>query len=154
MQLERVTEITEELWIAFQRLTPQLTSNNPAPSREDLANLIKSESSILLVARNPSLHGAIVGAACLTVYHVPTGIRSIIEDVIVDESARGQGIGEALVRQLLDIARERGAKGVGLTSNPKRKAANRLYQRIGFRLRETNTYYYNFSEVRPGRDPK
>ena len=154
MQLERVTEITEELWIAFQRLTPQLTSNNPAPSREDLADLIKSESSILLVARNPSLSETIVGAACLTVYRVPTGIRSIIEDVIVDESARGQGIGEELVRQLLDIAREKGAKGVSLTSNPKREAANRLYQRIGFRRRETNSYYYSFLEVRPGKELK
>jgi ribosomal protein S18 acetylase RimI-like enzyme len=154
MQLERIIEITEELWKAFQRLTPQLTSNNPAPSREDLADLIKSESSILLVARNPSLSETIVGAACLTVYRVPTGIRSIIEDVIVDESARGQGIGEELVRQLLDIAREKGAKGVSLTSNPKREAANRLYQRIGFRRRETNSYYYSFLEVRPGKELK
>ena|ERR1700690_1241896 len=154
MQLERVTKITEELWDAFQRLTPQLTTNNLPPSWEDLADLIKSETSILLVARNPDPHEPIVGAACLTIYRVPTGIRSIIEDVIVDESARGQGIGEALVGKLLDIAREKGVKGVGLTSNPKREAANRLYQRMGFRRRETNSYYYNFLEARPGRDPK
>jgi ribosomal protein S18 acetylase RimI-like enzyme len=144
MLLERVTTTTEELWVAFQRLIPQLTNNNPPPSREDLAALINSESSILLIARHPDNHGLIIGAANLTVYRVPTGIRAIIEDVIVDEAARGRGIGEALVRRLLGLAREKGAKGVSLTSNPKREAANRLYQRMGFKLRETNSYYFKF----------
>jgi ribosomal protein S18 acetylase RimI-like enzyme len=144
MLLERVTIINEELREAFQRLIPQLTNNNPPPSRDDLDDLARSESSILLIARSPGNHGPIVGAANLTVYRVPTGIRAIIEDVIVDESARGQGIGEALVQRLLDIARERGAKGVSLTSNPKREAANRLYQRMGFNRRETNSYYFKF----------
>src|ERR1700690_4075422 len=143
MQLEQVTIVSEELRDAFQRLTPQLTANNPPPSRDDLAALIKSESSVLLIART-STHGPIVGSASLTVYRAPTGIRAIIEDVIVEESVRGQGIGEALVQQLLDIARQKGAKGVSLTSNPKREAANRLYQRIGFMRRETNSYYFKF----------
>ena len=80
----------------------------------------------------------------MTVYRVPTGIRAIIEDVIVDESVRGLGIGEALLRRLLDLARDKGANGVALTSNPKRESANRLYQRIGFSLRETNAYFYKF----------
>lgn len=144
MQIEQVTAATGELWEAFQRLVPQLTSNNPPPTREDLAALVNSESAVLLVARLPDQRGPIVGAASLTIYRVPTGIRAIIEDVIVDESARGQGIGEALVHRLLEIAKDRGAKGVSLTSNPKREAANRLYQRMGFTRRETNAYYYRF----------
>ena len=143
MHLEQVTIVTNELQDAFQRLTPQLTSNNPPPSREDLAALIKSESSVLLIARTTA-DGPIVGSASLTVYRAPTGIRAIIEDVIVDETVRGQGIGEALVCRLLDIAREKGAKGVSLTSNPKREAANRLYQRLGFTPRVTNSYYFKF----------
>ena len=143
MQLEQVTIVTNELQDAFQRLTPQLTSNNPPPLWGDLAALIKSESSLLLIARTAA-NGPIVGSASLTVYRAPTGIRAIIEDVIVDETVRGQGIGEALVCRLLDIAREKGAKGVSLTSNPKREAANRLYQRMGFILRVTNSYYFKF----------
>ncbi len=143
MQIEVVTQADEKLWDAFQRLVPQLTSNNPPPSRDDLAALVKSESSTLLIARTDN--GIIIGAANLTVYRVPTGIRAIIEDVIVDESAHGQGIGEALVRRCLEIAREKGAGGVSLTSNPKREAANKLYQRMGFMRRETNAYYYKFS---------
>jgi ribosomal protein S18 acetylase RimI-like enzyme len=83
-----------------------------------------------------------VGILCLTVYRVPTGVRSIIEDVIVDESMRRRGIGEALVRRALELAREAGADGVSLTSNPKREAANQLYQSMGFQLRQTNPYFY------------
>jgi len=142
MQIEVVTQADEKLWDAFQRLVPQLTSNNPPPARDDLAALVKSESSTLLLARADD--GSIIGAANLTVYRVPTGIRAIIEDVIVDESARGQGIGEALVRRALEIARQKGASGVSLTSNPKRKAANVLYQKMGFTRRETNAYYFKF----------
>lgn len=142
MQIEVVTQADEKLWDAFQRLVPQLTSNNPPPARDDLAALVKSESSMLLIAR---IDNGIIGAANLTVYRVSTGIRAIIEDVIVDESAREQGIGEALIRRCLEIAREKGASGASLTSNPKREAANKLYQKMGFIKRATNAYYYKFS---------
>ncbi len=142
MQIEIVNEATQELWDAFHRLVPQLTNNNPPPSLDLLAALVESEASTLLVARADD--GFILGAAALTVYLVPTGTRAIIEDVIVDGSARGQGIGEALVRRCLEIAREKGAPAVTLTSNPKREAANRLYQRMGFLRRETNAYVYKF----------
>ncbi len=84
--------------------------------------------------------GVIVGALTLAVYRVPTGIRSIIEDVIVDDSARGQGIGEALMKRAIEIAKEKGAGNISLTSNPMREAANRLYLRVGFKKRKTNAY--------------
>ena len=76
----------------------------------------------------------------MAVYHVPTGIRSIIEDVIVDASARGQGVGEALMKRAINLAREKGAGNISLTANPIREAANRLYLRVGFKKRETNAY--------------
>ncbi|HVN15148.1 MAG TPA: GNAT family N-acetyltransferase [Anaerolineales bacterium] len=144
MFLYQAKDVTDELVDSFQRLVPQLTNNNPPPTRDDLLALVQSECSTLLMARHPDERGEIVGALCLTVYRVPTGIRAIIEDVIVDESVRGRGIGEALVRRGLEIAREKGASGVALTSNPKREAANRLYQRMGFTKRETNAYMYKF----------
>lgn len=143
MQIEIVDQANLELWDAFQRLVPQLTSNNPPPSLDDLWALVKLDSSTLLIARADD--ETIIGAACLTVYRVPTGIRAIIEDVIVDEAARGGGIGEALLRRCVDIAREKGVSGVSLTSNPKREAANRLYARMGFVRRETNAYYYKLN---------
>jgi ribosomal protein S18 acetylase RimI-like enzyme len=138
MQIEIVTQADAELYGAFQRLVPQLTNNNPPPSLDDLADLVRDTSSTLMVARDDL--GQIVGALTLAVYRVPTGIRSIIEDVIVDNAARGQGIGEALMRRAVEIAREKGAKNISLTSNPMREAANRLYLRVGFKKRETNAY--------------
>jgi len=91
-----------------------------------------------MIARDGS--GLIVGALTLAVYRVPTGLRSIIEDVIVDESARGQGIGESLMHFAIDLAREKGAGNISLTSNPMRESANKLYLRVGFKKRQTNAY--------------
>jgi ribosomal protein S18 acetylase RimI-like enzyme len=138
MQIEIVTQADEELYDAFQRLVPQLTNNNPPPSLNDLADLVRDSSSTLMIARDA--HGQIVGALTLTVYRVPTGIRSIIEDVIVDTSVRGQGIGDALMKYAINLARKKGAQNISLTSNPMREAANRLYLRVGFKKRETNAY--------------
>ena len=142
MQVDIVTQVDNELYEAFQHLVPQLTTNNPPPSLTDLTALVQDSSCTLIVARNEN--GKIVGALTLAVYRVPTGIRSIIEDVIVDNSARGLGIGETLMKHAIEVARGKGAMNISLTSNPKREAANRLYLRVGFKKRETNTYQYKF----------
>ena len=138
MQIEIVYQADDELYEAFQRLVPQLTNNNPPPTRADLSALIQEPASTLMIARSDD--GQIVGALTLTVYRVPTGIRSIIEDVIVDISARGQGIGEALMLRAIEVAKEKGASNITLTSNPLRVAANKLYVKLGFEKRETNAY--------------
>lgn len=142
--IERVIRFDSDVLEALQRLVPQLTFNNPSPSDRDLTALIASESSVLFVARTDA--DMIVGAANVTIYRVVTGVRAIIEDVIVDIPVRGRGIGEALVRRAMEEARSRGAPAVTLTSNPGREAANRLYQRMGFKRRDTNAYIYKFSE--------
>jgi len=140
----RITDVTEELVEACARLIPQLKLSSPAPGREALERLVTDGASSLLAARYPDEAAPIVGLLTLIVYRVPTGIRARIEDVVVDEGLRGQGIGEALVRLALRMAQESGADGVALTSNPKREAANRLYQRLGFGRWETNLYFYKF----------
>ncbi|RPI92137.1 MAG: GNAT family N-acetyltransferase [Chloroflexi bacterium] len=142
MHIENVSEATQELCEALQRLIPQLSAHKIAPALEDLKALIQSESSRLLVARYPDQDSPIAGILCLAVYRVPTGVRSIIEDVIVDENLRKRGIGEALMRRAMELARQAGAEGVSLTSNPQREAANLLYQSLGFELRKTNPYFY------------
>ncbi|NOY98651.1 MAG: GNAT family N-acetyltransferase [Chloroflexi bacterium] len=144
MHIQRITQVTDELCGALQRLVPQLTQNNPPPTRDELAALLASDSSILLTARHPNGTGPVVGALTLIVYRVPTGVRAHIEDVVVDEGMRGLGIGEALMREGLRLAREAGADGVALTSNPRRVAANRLYRKMGFNRWETNLYFYEF----------
>ncbi len=140
----RVTAVTDELADAFARLIPQLKLAFPPPKRDELERLVSSDSTILLTARYPDESAVIAGVLTLIVYRVPTGIRARIEDVVVDEGMRGKGVGEALMRYALNMARDAGADGVALTSNPKREAANRLYQRLGFKPWQTNLYFYNF----------
>ena len=144
MFIARVTAITDEIVDAFKRLIPQLKLTFPPPTREELEQLISSDSCVLLAARYPDQSAGIAGVLTLIVYRVPTGIRARVEDVVVDESMRGIGIGDALVRHALKMARDAGADGVALTSNPKREAANRLYQKLGFKIWETNLYFYKF----------
>jgi ribosomal protein S18 acetylase RimI-like enzyme len=143
MYIEVASDVTEELYRSLQRLIPQLTTNNTAPGWDELTTLLNSKSSTLLIARHPDEKGDIVGILTLAIYRVPTGIRSVIEDVVVDEKVRKQGIGEALLLHAIELAKEAGASGVALTSNPRRGAANALYQSIGFKRRETNAYYLN-----------
>lgn len=142
MYIGKVSEVTDELYQVFQHLIPQLGIHKIPPTREELANLINRQDANLLVAREPDEHGRIVGVLSLTIYQVPTGLRSIVEDVVVDETMRRRGIGEALLRKAIELARESGANGVSLTSHPQRVAANELYRSMGFELRKTNPYFY------------
>jgi len=134
--IDIVTTVDDELVEAFARLTPQL-SKAPPPDRAALAAIVAQVGCKLLVARH---RGLIVGSLTLTLYRIPTGAQARIDDVVVDDSGRGQGIGEALSRHAIELARESGAKAVTLTSRPSREAANRLYVRIGFSRVETNVY--------------
>lgn len=140
IQIIQATEVTEKLYVACQRLVPQLTYNNPPPTREQLALMLASPPSFLFLARHPEFGEEIIGMITLVLYYVPTGLRGYIEDMVVDEKARGRGVGEALMRACLEQAKKEGAPQVMLTSNPGRQAANRLYQRLGFELRKTNVY--------------
>lgn len=127
---------------AFARLIPQLSSSNPPPSRDEVAEMVASEASILYAAEH---EGQIVGSLTLVLFRIPTGVRAWIEDVVVDGEARGLGVGRALNETALERARQAGATTVDLTSRPSREAANRLYQRIGFVERSTNVYRYDLS---------
>jgi ribosomal protein S18 acetylase RimI-like enzyme len=140
IQIEIASAVTRELVSAFESLIPQLSSSSPPPTREHLEHIVGSDSCSLLIARDGQ---KIVGSLTLVVFPIPTGARAWIEDVVVDSTARGKGVGEALNREALRIAMERGAVTVDLTSRPSREAANRLYQRIGFEKRDTNVYRYD-----------
>jgi ribosomal protein S18 acetylase RimI-like enzyme len=142
IHITQVTQATPELVEVFEKLIPQLSQRKP-PSLDELTSLIDSRS-IVLIARFPDASSPIVGSGTLAVYPVPTGLRGHIEDVVVDQSARGNGVGQAIVLELL--AKELGIQGVSLTCNPTREAANKLYQKMGFRRRETNVYWYDLGQ--------
>jgi ribosomal protein S18 acetylase RimI-like enzyme len=98
---------------------------------------VADPGATLFVARSD---GRVVGMLTLITFEIPTAVRAWIEDVVVDKSARGQGVAAALVDAALERASARGARTVDLTSRPDREAANRLYVRMGFERRATNVY--------------
>ncbi len=138
VSVEEATSVTLELVEAFDRLIPQLSRSSPPPTEPQLAEMVESPATVVLVARADQ----IVGSLTLVLFRIPTGVRAWIEDVVVDESARGQGVGEALGQEAIRRAKEAGARTVDLTSRPSREAANRLYKRLGFAPRETNVWRF------------
>ncbi len=103
-----VAEVTDELVEAFARLIPQLSSSSPPPGRAELADIVASTSSVLFVARDAGRRSS--GSLTLALFRMPTGLRAWIEDVVVDESARGAGAGEALVSAAVERAGAVGAR--------------------------------------------
>ena len=140
MRIEAATEATQELLDSLSALLPQLNPQLKPLTMERLSTVIADPATTLLVARDDD---RIVGAAAVLVYATPAFVKARIEDVVVDEHSRGKGVGEALVRRCLEVARERGAEIVELQSARWREVANRLYPRLGFELRESNLYRLN-----------
>lgn len=144
MKVEIVTSRTPALMEAMERLIPQLSRSNPPPTADQLDEILASPATDFFVATDDG--GQIVGTSTLATFRIPTALRAWIEDVVVDEAARGTGVGMALTEAMLDRARELGCVTVDLTSRPSREAANRLYQRAGFEERSTNIYRFNLRD--------
>ena len=138
MQIEEVTSVDPELVASLRGLIFQLSPGAAPPTDEEVQEILDSPATRLLVAREDD--GAVVGSLTLVMFRIPTGVGVWIEDVVVDEAARGRGTGEALLREAVELAAMAGASRVNLTSTTDRVAANRLYQRLGFEPRTTNVY--------------
>lgn len=140
--MEVLSEITGEVVEAFGRLLPQLSSSAKALDAAALAAIVAAPASTVLLAR---IDGTIVGTLTLAVFPIPTGVRAWIEDVVTDQAARGQGVGQALTLEAIRLARAAGARTVDLTTRPSREAAGRLYERLGFVRRDSRLYRYPIS---------
>lgn len=128
---------SQEYHEAMQRFLDQLTTN-PMTLTEDMCRqLFKSENSHLFFLVKDE---QIAGMLTIGIYHSPTGGKAWIEDVVVDESFRGQGLSKLLVAHAIEFTKSMGIPSLMLTSNPKRIAANKLYQAMGFERKETNVY--------------
>ncbi|WP_350281331.1 GNAT family N-acetyltransferase [Kribbella sp. HUAS MG21] len=141
--IEVLAEVTDEVTDAFERLLPQLSRSARPLDESALSRLVSYESNTVLIARAPD---NIVGTLTLVMFPIPSGLRARIEDVVVDESARGQGVGALLTEEALRLATAAGARTVDLTSRPDRTAANRLYQRLGFQLRNSQVYRFTVEQ--------
>lgn len=158
MSIEIITKATPELERLFQLTIPQLSTSSAPMNIEQLEHMLSQESLTLFAYRSDDLctegnlgsatdlgsdaNRPLLGMLSLIMFEIPTGRRAWIEDVVVDSQARGHGAGQALVETAVKYALDHGAKSVDLTSRPSREAANRLYRRAGFELRETNIYRY------------
>nr|WP_314735897.1 GNAT family N-acetyltransferase [uncultured Actinomyces sp.] len=144
MTVELITAATPEIHEAMGRLIPQLSRSAAPMSEADVQRFLSQDSVHLFAFRSDEADAQgnrpILGMLSLVAFEIPTGVRAWVEDVVVDEAARGQGAGFALVEAAVEHAKKVGARTVDLTSRPSREAANRLYQRAGFQLRETNVY--------------
>jgi ribosomal protein S18 acetylase RimI-like enzyme len=139
--VEELVAVDPDTVAAFQRLIPQLSSSAPVVTSDALSAVVTDPATTVFVAREGD---DIVGTLTLVVFPIPTGVRAWIEDVVVDASARGHGVGDALTAAALEKSQRLGARSVDLTSRPSREAAHRLYLKSGFAVRETNVYRYTF----------
>ncbi len=106
-----------------------------------------SYTALRAITRDRNVHlivlkdgGKVVGTGTLVLMPTVLGIRARIEDVIVDAAYRRRGLGRRLVRHLIAIAKKRKARIIELSSRAERIAAHKLYLKLGFKEKETNTY--------------
>ena len=142
MKIEELTDFSITALDAINGLLPQLSTSVVALEESDLRNIVDSESTKLFLAIDED---GVFGMLSLVLFRIPTGRKAWVEDVVVDEKARGRGVGKLLTEHAIQVAREHGAHSVDLTSRPSREAANALYQRVGFQQRETNVYRFQAS---------
>lgn len=139
--IEEITQLTDEVYGALINLLPQVSASALRPTFSDVEEIVNANATHLFVARDP-ITLTIVGALTLAIFRIPTGMRAWIEDVVVDESGRGKGIGRALCHAAIMRASTVGARTIDLTSRPSREPAHRLYESIGFQVRDTRVYRY------------
>ena len=139
IHITEIVDITDDVVGAFAGLIPQLSRSSPPPGRDQLTEIAANPNTTLFGAKD-SESGQLVGTLTLAFFRIPTGLQARIEDVVVDESARGKGVGSNLTLAAIERARDAGAKAIGLTSRPAREAANALYTSMGFEPRDTNVY--------------
>jgi ribosomal protein S18 acetylase RimI-like enzyme len=142
VSVSEAREVDLDLVTAFGRLVPQLSKSSPPPDADQLAEMIAHAGTTLFVARSDD-DNQIIGTLTLVTFRIPTGVRARVEDVVVDEAARGQRVAEQLTRAAIDKAAAIGCKTVDLTSRRSREAAHRLYERMGFEIRDTSVYRYS-----------
>lgn len=138
MEIVILKTVDLDVVASFQNLLPQLDTNSRFITKEILEQIIQSENTTLLIAKDHL--GKIIGTLSLVSYCIPTGNKYWIEDVVVDNNYRGQGIGKQLLENALELARKKGALKIDLTSNAKRLEAHQLYKKVGFIQRQTSVF--------------
>lgn len=82
----------------------------------------------------------IIATGTLCIMHTLEFTIAGIESVVVSSKVRGQGYGKELMKYMIRFAKTENIHHIHLTSNPKRKYANKLYQSLGMEKYDTNCY--------------
>lgn len=137
MNVIEITYANDAVLDALNDLLPQLSASPRRLTEQDLRGIIQSDTTRLLMAQEDDRY---IGCLTLVLFRIPSGTRARIEDLVVQETARGRGVGRSLVQKAIEMAEALGAEAVDLTTHPSREAANTLYKKLGFEIRETNAY--------------
>lgn len=129
---------SKNLLHSINKLLPQLSDLAKPLSETELKEIIDT-NQLLLAIEEEKIYGMLSLVTCT----LPTGKKALIEDLVVDNSVRGRGIGKMLLNKAIELAKNQGLRFIDLTSNPLRKEANALYQKSGFKKRETNVYRFH-----------
>lgn len=141
ISIDRVTRITPQLVEDFTALVAQLGPAYPfVASAQKLEEVIHCPTNTLLIASNQE--GRAIGMLLMISFPAITGIKTWIEDVVVHEDYRRQGIARRLFTEIISIAREMKITHINLSVRPHRIEANQLYEKLGFKLHHTNYYRY------------
>lgn len=147
--IERAKTVDEKRFKIMKALYRKLTDNPPDLTLEGVNEKLANKNLVLLAAKSEGNSGDPVGMATITFYETLGAVCGKVEDVIIFTDYRGFGIGKRLVIGLLTEASKRKAKYVELTSKPSRKAANKLYEKLGFKLMakaaKDGTNYYRYT---------
>lgn len=133
-----ITKVNDKLIREMKALIPQLTPTPIDITQSSLEELVLDKNSALIGAYNEN--DVLIGCLSLVVFTIPTGKKAFIEDVVVDQTARGLGLGEKMLQKAITMAKQKGVKRIELSSRPSRVPANKLYQKLGFKVRDTNFY--------------
>ena len=137
MNIIEIKNYADAVRDALNDLLPQLSSSPERLTEDELFEIIHSDKTHLLMAEEDNRY---IGSLTLVVFRIPSGTRARIEDLVVQETARGRGVGRALVQKAIEMTKALGAEAVDLTTHPSREAANQLYKKLGFVRRETHVY--------------
>lgn len=138
MKIQKITEYHSSMEAPINELISQLTGEERTVSPQHIKNVLSDSNSHLFMAIDDG--GCYRGMITVGIYLSPTGKKAWIEDVVVDESFRGKGLGERLNQFAIEFAKEQNVEQLMLYSNPTRIGANKLYQKLGFKQRVTNVY--------------
>ena len=140
IRIVKATKDTKLSWDDLRSLLEQLTSSNVVFGEKEYGQLVSSESSTLFLMYSGE---TLIGMSTIATYLCPTGRKSWIEDVVIDQNYRGKGLGRRMLDYLLAYVHKQEDTTLMLTSRPSRVAANQLYQSLDFEKRNTNVYRIN-----------